>query len=261
MAGLVLVGALLMTIAGLLVHHSASHIFAMLASGLGVFLGVLGYGVIWSQRDLADATGSAMSSTWMVAGLVAGLAVGALVGWALRPSQDEQVGDVPPLPADAQTLDVPAGARIAWHGRATSGPVLVGIVEASLVLLVVLALTADPWMLAVVVPLALLLAVLAEVRVSVDSRGLRARSLVGLGWVDVPLDRIVSAEVTQVRPLAQYGGYGLRLRSDGTRALVTRSGEGLLVHRAGGPDVVVTVPRAEEAAAVLNTLVRERARA
>ncbi|MDC5696222.1 hypothetical protein OO014_03060 [Intrasporangium calvum] len=35
---------------------------------------------------------------------------------------------------------------------------------------------------------------------------------------------------------------------------LTRAGEALVVHRVGAPDFLVTVERADEAAAVLNTL-------
>ena len=42
---------------------------------------------------------------------------------------------------------------------------------------------------------------------------------------------------------------------DGRQGWITRSGEALVVHRHDKPDFVFTVDRADEAAAVLNTLV------
>lgn len=189
---LVLGCPLLVLVVALLVHRSAAHLLAGMASGLGVCMGVLAYGVVWSQRDVSDAAGMTMPGVWLAVGAVAGILVGAAVAWLLRPAPVPLPAHVTPPPADVPTLDVPPGTRLAWLGRATSSPVLVGLVGISILQLVVFALVLDPWMLVIAVPLAVLLLTLALVHVSVDARGLRVRSLVGLRWVDVPLERITS---------------------------------------------------------------------
>lgn len=79
------------------------------------------------------------------------------------------------------------------------------------------------------------------VQVALGPGGLLRRSL--------PLDGLCGAGVVDIRPLA-YGGWGCRL-VPGASAFVIRRGEGLrLVRRRR--DLVITLPRAVQAAAVVN---------
>ncbi|MGW6392509.1 DUF1648 domain-containing protein [Streptomyces sp. NPDC055103] len=110
---------------------------------------------------------------------------------------------------------------------------------------------------------------LARVRVTVDRHGLTVRSaLVHRPRVRIPLDGVADASVREIDPLADFGGWGYRVRAHRT-GVVTRSGEALVVrrrkgsmgsegstgHTESGREFVVTVPDARTAAALLNTLV------
>lgn len=104
------------------------------------------------------------------------------------------------------------------------------------------------------------------VTVTVDGDGLDVRTRLPLlrrldaVALRVPLDRIVSADVTAVRALSQFGGWGYRLGSGGTSGLILRSGEALQVTRADGSVLVVTVDDARQAAGRINSLL-DRVRA
>ncbi|MER7517120.1 hypothetical protein [Streptomyces sp. NPDC126499] len=101
---------------------------------------------------------------------------------------------------------------------------------------------------------------LSRVRVTVDRRGLTVTpSLLPRPRLRIPLDDVVSATVRHVDPVADFGGWGYRVRAHRT-GLVLRSGEALVVRRGNGREFAVTVPDAETATALLNTLA-ERARA
>lgn len=65
---------------------------------------------------------------------------------------------------------------------------------------------------------------------------------------------MAAGEQGQVSPVREFGGWGRRIALDGRSGYLTRAGEALVVHRVGAPDFLVTVERADEAAAVLNTL-------
>src|SRR5699024_8848029 len=79
------------------------------------------------------------------------------------------------------------------------------------------------WWLVVVLILPLVL-VLGSVSwtVRIDREGLHARGLFGLPRLTVRASEILRADVTSIRPFAEFGGWGLRMRPDGTTALVTR---------------------------------------
>lgn len=81
-----------------------------------------------------------------------------------------------------------------------------------------------------------------RVQVALGPGGLLRRSL--------PLDELSRADVAHVRPLA-YGGWGYRLLP-GVSAIVIRRGGGLRLIRTRGRDLVITLPRAAQAAAVVN---------
>jgi hypothetical protein len=111
------------------------------------------------------------------------------------------------------------------------------------------------WALLIVVgALAIVIASMFWWIVRVDSSGLTIRSTLGWPRVRVPLDEVVRADVIEVRPLRDYGGWGLRVGSRGRVGVILRSGEALLVQRTGGRSVAVTVDGAATAAGVLNTL-------
>src|SRR5699024_9553625 len=88
-----------------------------------------------------------------------------------------------------------------------------------------------------------------------------ARGLFGLPRLTVRASEILRADVTSIRPFAEFGGWGLRMRPDGTTALVTRRGEALRITTAGQQHTVVSLPDAAQAAALLNTMAQKITRA
>ncbi|WP_369376450.1 DUF1648 domain-containing protein [Streptomyces sp. cg36] len=97
--------------------------------------------------------------------------------------------------------------------------------------------------------------------VIVDRHGLTARPT-PLPWprVRIPLADVDRAVSREVKALAEYGGWGYRVRP-GRSGLILRSGEAIVVRRSGGREFAVTVSDSATAAALLNTLAeREGAR-
>ncbi|RPK58225.1 hypothetical protein EES43_20120 [Streptomyces sp. ADI96-02] len=95
--------------------------------------------------------------------------------------------------------------------------------------------------------------------VTVDRRGLTVSGLLPWPRVRVPLERIAAADSRRVDALAEYGGWGYRVRP-GRTGFIVRSGEAIVARQTGGRDFAVTVEDSATAAALLNTLVdRHRA--
>lgn len=94
-----------------------------------------------------------------------------------------------------------------------------------------------------------------RIRVTVDLRGLRARSATtGVRLVSVSLSEATSARATILEPL-DWGGWGYRVGIRG-KALVLRRGPAIVVTLHGGAEVAVTTPDAEQAVSVLRALQR-----
>ncbi|WP_408993924.1 DUF1648 domain-containing protein [Streptomyces sp. 1268] len=95
--------------------------------------------------------------------------------------------------------------------------------------------------------------------VTVDRRGLTVSGLLPRPRVRVPLERMEGADSRPVNALAEYGGWGYRIRPERS-GVITRSGEAIVVSLTSGREFAVTVGDSATGAALLNTLLdRQRA--
>jgi len=222
------------------------------AVGFAIAFAVMAVGSLAAQRGLDDGLDAPGIDGVVVLGLLAGVVLG-LAASFLAP-RDAPQPTAERVPADAPRLDLAPGARAAWTRTVSSRPtaVVVGVVCAVLVVLAVVLRT--PLTLVVAVVLAVMLGTMFVFRVSVDERGLTVRSALGWPRLVVPLDEVEQSRVVQVRPVAEFGGWGYRLGRGGRTGIVLRTGPGVEVERTGGRSYVVTVDDAERAVALLNTL-------
>ncbi|WP_041452361.1 DUF1648 domain-containing protein [Hoyosella subflava] len=200
------------------------------------------------QLDLADPAAAALP-LWP-AGLytLAGLAVGVLFARQLRDGRVRvQAKRRPPSHLPRQAV-----SRI--HESLTASAKLQALIVVPLVGLgLVLSVVSETlWALFVFIPLALLILLLLRSQVDVDGSGMRAR-MAGLTAFDIRTEEIVKAEVKQVSPAAEFGGYGLRIRGKGQYGLVFRRGPAVVVTTASDQTFTVTASQATEMAGVLNS--------
>lgn len=238
---------------GWLLPEDGRRVMAAVVGVLSGFLGVVLFGALLGQRGVADARDAALSPWVFLGGAVAGAVLG-VTAWLLNPVRPRP--DIPavPLPADAPRVPLAEGERLVWFGWSAPAHWVRWVVLALVVLACLVAVTAAPW--AAVGPgIAIVLVLLsAHARVVVDADGLRVTSAGLLRWLHVPLSAVAYADRSELRALPDFGGLGLRFRTD-ERAFVTRSGEALRVVQRDGTRTYVTMDDAEDAAAVLNALV------
>ncbi|MDX6742247.1 hypothetical protein [Actinocorallia sp. A-T 12471] len=225
-----------------------SRFVGALSPAIALFIAVL---TTWStviQVDVADAHDTRMSPAVVLVPLVAALAVGAAAWFALPRTDPSAFGS----PASARPLT--SSERAVWTGRATLSPLGFGLVVLTTVGACAAAFFAsdDASWIAVVVGALALVALLTTTtfRVRVDGTGLSVVSVFGLPRFHVPLSDVASVEVISVRPMSQFGGWGLR-RVPGAFGVVLRSGDAIQVTRASGPRFVVTVTDASTGASLL----------
>ena len=238
---------------GWLLPEDGRRVMAAVVGIMSGFLGVVLFGALLGQRGVADARDATLSS-WV---FLAGATVGAVLGvsaWLLNPVHPRPDTGAVPVPADTPRLPLTDDERLVWFGW--SAPARwVGWVALALVgLACLVAVTAAPW--AAIGPgIAIVLVLLsAHARVVVDADGLRVTSAGLLRWLHVPLSAVAYADRSELQALRDFGGLGLRFRTD-ERAFVTRSGEALRLVQRDGTRTYVTMDDAEDAAAVLNGLV------
>lgn len=222
-----------------------------------LFLSLMTLGTLYVQRGLADARDvdgiGGVVLVAIIGSLVPAIAAGVFV------AGDPRLPTTAAVAADAPRAELVAGDRTTWTAPTNAGPAIgVGFVVVAFVLAAVV--LTRIWALLIVVGLvAFLVAAMLSWTVRVDRLGLTVRSAFGWPRLRVPLDEVVRADVVTVRPLRDFGGWGLRVGRGGRVGVVLRSGEALLVQRSGGRSVVVTVDGAATAAGVLNALT-DRAR-
>lgn len=234
-------------------HGSSYRLLGAVAVFIAVLVAGLGAATLGIQTGRADA--AAVLPPLLLPGvMIAALAAGA-VGWAIQPHAPWR-----PTPGGTSAeVDVRPGERVVWLqgvSLARAGVVVLSVVTvigvAAAVPVVLLADPAASWIsLGVVIVLAVLFAVTLRYHVRVDPEGLTAVSAAGWPRVHVPIDDVMSAEVVQVSPMGEFGGWGIRRSAQG-RGVVLRSGEGVRVHRRDGQTLTVTVDDAATAAGLLN---------
>ena len=246
--------SLLLAGVGWLLPADGRRLMAVVVGATSGFVGVVLFGAMLGQRGVADPTQATLSPWLFVASVVTGTLLGA-VAWALNPVLPRPDLTDNAMPSDAPRIPAGAGERLVWFGWTASGRWVVWVCLGLVALGWVVAVIASPW--ATLGPVLGIVLVLlsARARVVVEADGLRVTSAGVLPWLRVPLDTVAYAERSELQAFREFGGLGLRFRP-GARAFVTRSGEALRLVQRDGTRTYVSMDDAEEAAAVLNTLVR-----
>lgn len=225
-------------------------------TGLSTMLGIGLASMLDIQRGLGAAT-EATDSFAVGRGLIIGAAVGvgfAAIAWSLLPkagATDDSV--IEPAPLELATSE-----RVTWSRTirlSLSAVVVIAVAVGFAVVAVVWTAVAAPAAIGVAV-CALVLVMLAALctgwwRVTVDRRGLRARSALGWPRVIIPAEDIRAVHAVTANPTADFGGWGWRMSVDGRTGIIMRAGSAIQVTRASGKRFVVTVDDAETAASVL----------
>ncbi|WP_147525023.1 DUF1648 domain-containing protein [Cellulomonas timonensis] len=222
------------------------------AVGGALFLAISVLGTLDAQRGLADAAQTGDINGVVLLCLVVGAVGGALAALLIPGDRPQPTTD--PVPSTAARVPLAPQERATWVQRVT-GRSMIAVAGTLVVVAVITARVADsPVALA---PLAVVLIVLlahVQFTVTVDSRGLRVRSLLGFPRLTVPADEVLHAEEVSVSLLREFGGWGYRVGASGRVGIVVRQGAALQVTRTGGRVYVVTVDDAATGAALLNTL-------
>ncbi len=110
--------------------------------------------------------------------------------------------------------------------------------------------------LVVVLLLAPVMLAFSRYHLTIGPRGLAVSGAL-CGWpsITIPLEEIQGAQVVEVRPFRQWGGWGLRLRLDGSRGLITQSGPGVEFSLSDGRSFVATVAEPDRVVELTERLV------
>jgi hypothetical protein len=217
-----------------------------------LWLSILTVGTLSAQRGIADARDA--NDVGGVIGVALAVSLVAAVLTAILVPGDPPRPTSAAVAADAPRVRLLGEERAVWIGRVSSPVgVLVGVPAAALVVAIAVA-TGLWWLLAEAAVLAALFLAMSTFVVRVGPEGVLIRSTFGLPRTHIPIDEVVRADVANVSPLRDFGGWGWRAGRGGRVGIVLRKGEALLVQRTGNRSVVVTVDHAATAAGLLNAL-------
>ncbi|MGA5275832.1 DUF1648 domain-containing protein [Streptomyces cellulosae] len=235
-------------------------------SWAGVTLGFTGVTLLGAQASIVRANldrtewrDAGPVTVWVVVTLVGAIAVAAvalLIGRRARAT-------VPPVAGPA--LEIPEGQRFVWLSRVSNRwlhlmAAACGIVSVGATVAVMggLAGLHTVWSAATFALATLALLASSSVQARVTEKGLEV-AFGPLGWPARrwPADTIASAWAEH-RTAGQVGGWGYRLSGLGTTVML-RGGECLVIRTVKGKDFAVSVDDAERGAALLNSLIGQRA--
>ncbi len=222
-----------------------------------LFIAILTLGSLNLQRGLEDARAAGGLDGVLLLAVPASAIVAVIIGVSVP--GDPRQPTFEPVDATAPRVALAAGTPAAWTGSATSATAISAGLAAGVLVLALVLLTQIWALLVVVVFLFAIIVAMSSVVVRVDGSGVAIRSRIGWPRMRVPLDEVRRADVIDVRPLRDFGGWGWRVGRSGRVGVALRRGESLLVERTGGRSVVVTVDGARAAAGLVNALT-DRAR-
>lgn len=222
-------------------------------------LGVMGAGSLIIQSGLVSGHDSPSILPVVAVGFGAGIAL-AVAAWFFLPAPDP----IPELdPSTLPTLDLGADERVAWVRRLEPARWL-GTLLVVVGALVVVGGGAVVWIAASTPVLVVYLLIMGFIifaavaslfwTVRIDSRGLVARSVVGVPRFTVPIGDVEAAASVAVRLTSGFGGWGLRWGGKGRLGIILNSGPALEVRKRSGGSLVITTADSERAAALLNSL-------
>lgn len=246
----------------LVVRGAARRGMVGMSAGLAAMMAGIGVGTTALQLNATDAYAVPSPGSAIVLPLLGAVAIGILAVWLAGRDTPQPASST--VPDDAARLPLAAGTAAVWSRPLPSVPLVLPVSAIAVLLAITFgALTGDWWMLVFPALIALLFLFTSGWRVQIDRTGLTLYSFRGRARHHVPANEIVRADVTRVRPIQEFGGWGMRVGYGGAHrgalGFVSRSGEAVSVERTGGRRVVVTVDGAAQAAALLNTLA-DRAR-
>lgn len=223
--------------------------------GIATFLTTLLIGALEIQRGLADGS-DAPGLGWVIpVALLVAVVLGTLAGMLTPGDRPGAARAVEPIPADAPRAALPTDAVAAWSGWSTSSAAVYVVVLASLIPIAILAIGFRmPTLGLIGVAVLALLASMSSFRITVGANGVRARSVVGWPAFTIPLSDVAVGRAAAIDPLRDFGGWGIRMGRGGRYGVVLRKGPALEVVRGNGSIFVASADRADEAAALLNTL-------
>lgn len=156
-------------------------------------------------------------------------------------------------PGDATApMDLGPSEVAVWNQQVTAWIFLLtgGI---SGIALLVAAMMTPLWFLAPLGGVLLLLGIVCgRWNVTVDHRGLTCTTRFGLGRFNMPATAQTIADVTEVRGISEFLGWGLRIGSAGSVALILHNGKTLRIQDPQGRSLTVTVKDPATPAALFN---------
>ncbi|MFC4224061.1 DUF1648 domain-containing protein [Lysinibacter cavernae] len=224
--------------------------------GFAVFMMVQMVPSLLNQRGLTaeQIAAQGVGLEWML-GLVVGLAV-AGVCWLLAP----QLEPVEAHTSEVAPLPLRATERAIWSQTATMSTllwwILLAVITGGMTATIISTLDKpDQWY-----QIAIFGFVYAVVfstmtwRVTVSPTGIAVRSALGWPVVRVPLEHIKRATVSDVDPLTEFGGWGIRFAGGRRLGIILQRGNALEIERNDGKrTLVVTIDDADVGASLLTS--------
>lgn len=140
-----------------------------------------------------------------------------------------------------------------WRGMAGS-KLLAAVFAALTIASIILLLYVGNWALIGLVFAMIVAGCLTFWSVEVSEGGIEARATYGWPRMQISADEMDSVSITDVHPMRDWAGWGLRFNAKGDTGIVLRSGSAVSIKKKNGRQTVITARDSEQAVAALNKI-------
>lgn len=230
----------------------------MLVVGLSVvgLITTVNFALLYTQLDVTDPSTTSLP-LWSIG---VGFVIGGVLGWIgasfLRDYRVRTLATIEPsagLPRSSCPLPISDDV-----GFSTKGSVILTAITLAPGVIMALAMR-SLWPLFIFGALGLLVVSLVRFRVIVDEREIRVINM-GMAAMTYGIEEVVGADVAEIKPFADFGGWGLKTKGRRNYGVVTRTGPAVVITFACGDRLTITTPGAEDIAGSLNRLADARTR-
>ena len=230
-----------------------------LLAGISVLTPGLSLSILSAQKGLTDPSGESIGFLDILWPPLISVLLGLTISLLVQPEPHDADKDLPGSTGDhGRKLNLPNGAASSYFDSIRQSWLTHTLLAFVAIIVVAVSILANHWWVGLItLAIIFTLSMGLNWRLRISHQGLSVRTAWGWPTINLTLNEISSAEVSEISSNGMWLGLGHRTNEYGT-GIITRTGKALRITRMNGKIFEVTCSNPEVAAGVVNELIKQR---